>query len=420
MGFAGLVQGTHLFGNPSYVDPKKAPGDTPVPVDGGSWWVPYVTGEFIYASPNLVWLIMAVLVYFVFPYDGALRDGWSVEFFLARCAINGGLVVSFFGFWHVTLYWLGWAKRPFLPNREYRWSKLVHNLFYSLVGAFIWTCFECLMIQAYHLGRVPYISNGAALSSWKNAISVFSWIALAPLVRDLHFYHAHVFIHLKAVYRHVHSLHHRNVDIEPFAGLCMHPVEHLYYYSCAIFPLFMFPTSPFAMLWVGQHALLAPAASHSGWEDHWQSDLYHYIHHRYTNANFGVSNVPWDSWLGTVRTTLTKDNSQVRVLDSKATLGVPDVRSFLYMASTVAIFGVFGGAAVYGTRFKHLVALVITLGSLVVAFVMELLSRRLPDTSLAQHLLSPHHENAAKLAYYIISSSILVLAPIYYLAILIL
>ena len=34
----------------------------------------------------------------------------------------------------------------------------------------------------------------------------------------------------KAMYKYIHSLHHRNTDIEPFAGLCMHPVEHLYYY----------------------------------------------------------------------------------------------------------------------------------------------------------------------------------------------
>ena len=26
------------------------------------------------------------------------------------------------------------------------------------------------------------------------------------------------------------AVHHRNVDIEPFAGLCMHPIEHLYYF----------------------------------------------------------------------------------------------------------------------------------------------------------------------------------------------
>ena len=85
----------------------------------------------------------------------------------------------------------------------------------------------------------------------------------------MHFYFAHRFIHIKAVYKYVHALHHRykskatinktstpitititiiftgcitvtagnyilhdvrNTDIEPFAGLSMHPVEHLYYY----------------------------------------------------------------------------------------------------------------------------------------------------------------------------------------------
>ena len=30
---------------------------------------------------------------------------------------------------------------------------------------------------------------------------------------------------------------------------------------------------------MGMHLLLSPAASHSGWEDHMQSDQFHYIHH---------------------------------------------------------------------------------------------------------------------------------------------
>jgi sterol desaturase/sphingolipid hydroxylase (fatty acid hydroxylase superfamily) len=31
----------------------------------------------------------------------------------------------------------------------------------------------------------------------------------------------------RTVNRYVHSLHHRNIDIEPFAGLAMHPIEHM-------------------------------------------------------------------------------------------------------------------------------------------------------------------------------------------------
>lgn len=68
-------------------------------------------------------------------------------------------------------------------------------------------------------------------------------------------------------------------DIEPFAGLSMHPIEHLYYYAC-ILPNLLPGISPFAFVWNGMHLLLAPGASHSGYEDNFQSDQYHYAHHR--------------------------------------------------------------------------------------------------------------------------------------------
>jgi hypothetical protein len=34
------------------------------------------------------------------------------------------------------------------------------------------------------------------------------------------------------------------------------------------------------------HLLLSPGASHSGFEDHWQADAYHYFHHRYVSCNY--------------------------------------------------------------------------------------------------------------------------------------
>ena len=87
------------------------------------------------------------------------------------------------------------------------------------------------------------------------------------------------FIHIKAMYKYIHSLHHRNTDIEPFAGLSMHPIEHLFYFTSTLPSLFVF-ASPFAFKWNAYHLILAPAAGHSGWEDHFQADQFHYLHHR--------------------------------------------------------------------------------------------------------------------------------------------
>ena len=54
---------------------------------------------------------------------------------------------------------------------------------------------------------------------------------------------------IRAVYKYVHSLHHRNADPEPFSGMTMHPVEHLYYFSNAFTPSLYLNLSPLIFLW---------------------------------------------------------------------------------------------------------------------------------------------------------------------------
>lgn len=104
----------------------------------------------------------------------------------------------------------------------------------------------------------------------------------------------------------------------------------------------------------------------------------------------------------------------------QASLGVPDARSALYMASTIAIFVIFGYAAARGTAHRTAMAIMLTFGSAAVAVIMQLASRRVPGDSLASHLLFPHDRSVPKLAYYFISSGAVVLWPLYHLALLVL
>ena len=55
------------------------------------------------------------------------------------------------------------------------------------------------------------------------------------------------------------------------------------------------------MMWNGIHLLISPAASHSGWEDHFQSDQFHYLHHAKFECNYGTSGPPLDKMFGTFR-----------------------------------------------------------------------------------------------------------------------
>merc|ERR1719446_1983129 len=119
-------------------------------------------------------------------------------------------------------------------------------------------------MRLWSTGAVPFVSNSEVFSSPKMIAIHVCWILVIPIWRDLHFYFAHRFIHIRAVYKYVHSLHHRNADPEPFSGMTMHPVEHLYYFSNAFTPsLYLSCLSPLVFTWNFIHLTIAPGAGHS-------------------------------------------------------------------------------------------------------------------------------------------------------------
>ena len=103
----------------------------------------------------------------------------------------------------------------------------------------------------------------------------------------------------------------------------MHPIEHLFYFSC-IAPALYFYASPFHFLFNGVHLMLSPAASHSGWEDHMQSDQFHYLHHRRFECNYGSASFPLDKLFGTFRDVMYGESETYKVT------GLP-VRYTLYL-----------------------------------------------------------------------------------------
>ena len=300
-GFAGTGVGGSFFAGPASLNLTRTPGTEPIKPELSplvmAW--KYANLSFFFFSPNLLWFVIAYGIWTVAPYDLVLAKDDPLNFLLGRSFVNVSLVLSFFGFWHVALYWLGWATRPFNPERTYAFSKVFHNVFYSVLGALQWTCWEGAFAYCYATGRLPYFDGDPLVAMFNNQVArangedwtriakFVAWFFIVPAIRDLHFYFTHRFLHNKFLYKYVHSLHHRNTDIEPFSGLSMHPVEHLYYFTC-YGPLLYFGAhcSPFAVLWMGVHVLISPAASHSGWEDHFQGDLFHYLHHRYFVRKF--------------------------------------------------------------------------------------------------------------------------------------
>jgi sterol desaturase/sphingolipid hydroxylase (fatty acid hydroxylase superfamily) len=258
----------------------------------------------------------------MFPYNlSAVTAPISSDFIAERLPLWSSIVLGYDLFWHVALYGLGLAHRPFIRNRLYKIDKVAHNVAWTLSGVLIWTLFENIFCYLWATNKLVYAPDSFT--------SITIALLAIPVWRSIHFYFAHRFLHFGPLYQQVHSLHHRNTDVEPFSGLCMHPVEHLYYYAC-VAPSLLFICSPFAFLWNGVHLLLSPGASHSGYEDHFQSDAFHYLHHRYFECNYAGTDAAFmDVFFGTFRGALDDSDTAEGREDAKSTLRTLPTKEFV-------------------------------------------------------------------------------------------
>ena len=259
---------------------------------------------------NSVYFLITVVTWLYLQPDlsrtAEFRIGWIAQMYLRNLA----LLWLTAGGWHALFYTFKWqdTERKFNPawkspnSKVFLWgNQLYDNIFWSCVsGCTVWTAYEVLFMWAYANGLIPAID-------WRTQPVYFIvWLCLIPFWREFHFYWIHRLINWKPLYRYVHYLHHKNVNVGPWSGLAMHPVEHILYFSVVLIH-WLVPSHPIHMLFNAQHTALSPAKGHSGFDDVLITDelslrtgtLFHYLHHRYFECNYGEITIPLDKWFGT-------------------------------------------------------------------------------------------------------------------------
>ncbi|AXI53755.1 desaturase [Sulfitobacter sp. JL08] len=179
-------------------------------------------------------------------------------------------------------------------------GQVCDNMFWSLTsGVGFWTAYEVLMFHAMANGWAPVLL-------WSdNPVWFVALFFLTPIWISFHFYWIHRALHWGPLYRLVHALHHRNVNVGPWSGLSMHPVEHIAFFSSVLIH-FIVPAHPLHILFHMQHQALTAATSHTGFENLLVKDrkrlalgtFHHQMHHRYFEVNYGNLEMPWDKWFG--------------------------------------------------------------------------------------------------------------------------
>jgi sterol desaturase/sphingolipid hydroxylase (fatty acid hydroxylase superfamily) len=260
-------------------------------------------------SENLIVLTLAMISWFFFSPAlvrcQVFQFDWIAQIFVRN------LVLMFIVAGGLHLYFYVYRKqgedrrydaRPFAKNnRVFTFNDQVRdNMFWSCAsGVTVWTAYEVLMMWALANGYAPMLL-------WpQHAGWLVLLIFLVPIWETLYFYLIHRMIHWPPLYRHVHYLHHRNINVGPWSGLSMHPVEHIIYLGSVLIH-FVIPANPLLIIYHLQHYTLTAATTHTGYEGLVVDGkkrlalgtFHHQMHHRFFECNYGGLEIPCDKWAG--------------------------------------------------------------------------------------------------------------------------
>ncbi|MEM7122527.1 MAG: sterol desaturase family protein [Pseudomonadota bacterium] len=269
----------------------------------------WIWGSWFVITERSILVVVALLSWFYFqPPLSVTRDlapGWIAEIYLRNLVlmiiVAGGLHLFFHTFRRQGDR-LRYDARDLTGNKRgfTLGSQLRDNMFWTLTsGVAVWTAYEVLMFWAMANGYAP-------LLLWDDSPVWFVVLFfLTPIWISFHFYWVHRWLHWPPLYKRAHALHHRNVNVGPWSGLSMHPIEHVIFFS-SILIHFVVAAHPIHILFHMQHQALTAATSHTGFEGLTVKDknrlalgtFHHQMHHRYFRCNYGNLEMPWDKWFG--------------------------------------------------------------------------------------------------------------------------
>ena len=270
----------------------------------------WVVRNWLSLSERILILLVAIgAYYFAYPALETVQHfafGWVVQIW----AVNMGLMLWIAG----GLHWYFYMRKgqgsqlkfdhrdQTRDNRAFLFSDQVKdNMFWSLTsGVAQLTAFQVFIMWTMANGYAPVITFAS------NPIWFCMGIILLPIWSAFHFYWVHRLLHVPYLYTRVHSLHHRNINIGPWSGLAMHPVEHLLYLTSLLIHCVV-ASHPIHLIFHVIYQGPGAAMTHTGYEDLLVRDkrrlalgtFYHQLHHRYFECNYGNQEMPWDRWFGT-------------------------------------------------------------------------------------------------------------------------
>ena len=141
--------------------------------------------------------------------------------------------------------------------------------------------------------------------------AIAAWIVGGLLFNDAWFYGWHRLLHHPRLFRHVHAVHHRSIDVNPFTSYSFHAVEAVLLGAWIVPAAALLPVPMVSLGALQAIGLVNNVMAHLGYEFlpawilkvpllRWTNTAtFHSLHHTRSRGNFGLHTRLWDRLFGT-------------------------------------------------------------------------------------------------------------------------
>lgn len=214
------------------------------------------------------------------------------------------MTIAYLIFWKLLSNKL--RNRKIQLSKRAGWQQIKGEVFATLISFWISTAFTFLLLSLKDQGIVKfYIGTGKYFVGYE-VITVVVML----LISDTWFYWSHRIMHHPSIYKYVHALHHKSLDVNPYTSTSFHSIEALWL-TVWILPLSL--VMPLSITALGVVQVLGMAnnlKSHLGYEffpnffnkapfNMLVSATNHSLHHTQYNGNYGLFFRFWDIACGT-------------------------------------------------------------------------------------------------------------------------
>ncbi len=222
-------------------------------------------------------------------------------------SVVGALTIMSFAFF---IFWVVFGKK--LSNRKIQlskragWAQIKEEIGATLLSFIGSTIFMFIILYFKDGGMTKFYVETGRYGLWYEVVTVIVMV----LISDTWFYWSHRTMHNPSIYKYVHALHHRSLDVNPFTSTSFHVIEAIWL-TVWILPLVIFmPVSMTALGIVQVLGTLNNLKSHLGYElfpnfsnrvpfNFLVTATNHSLHHTQYNGNYGLFFRFWDIVCGT-------------------------------------------------------------------------------------------------------------------------